>query len=75
MASKYIKDELDAAGDSQLLEDAINIIPDRVFLHSQPLSDLTVLHAVGDETDHILLATRQQGHSLGIVQLNRLEMG
>jgi hypothetical protein len=73
--TEHIKDELDAAGDSQLLEDAVDVIPDGIFLHPQPLSDFAVLHAVGDETDHILLATGQERHSFGIVQLNRLEMG
>jgi hypothetical protein len=48
--TKHI-DELDAAGDSQLLEDSVNVISDRVFLHLQPLSDFAVLHAVGDEAN------------------------
>jgi hypothetical protein len=73
--TKHIKDEFDAAGDSQLLEDAVDVIPDRMFFDPQPLSNFAVLHAVGDEADHILLATGQERHSFGIVQLNRLEMG
>jgi hypothetical protein len=46
--TKHIKDELDAAGDSQLLEDSVNVVSDRMFLHLQPLSDFAVLQAVGD---------------------------
>jgi len=65
--TEHIKDELDAAGDSQLLEDSVNIIPDRMFLYPEPLSDFAVLHAVGDEADYIFLATRQQRHSVGVV--------
>jgi hypothetical protein len=30
-----------------------------MFLNLKPLSDFAVLQAVGDEADHILLATRQ----------------
>ena len=73
--TKHIKDELDSAGDSQLFEDSVDVIPDRMFLHFEPLSDLTVLHAVGDQTHHILLATGQQRDSFGVVQMNRLDMG
>jgi hypothetical protein len=31
--TKHIKDELDAAGDSQLLENSVDVIPDRMLLH------------------------------------------
>ena len=44
--TEHIKNEFNSAGDSQLLEDSVNVIPDRVFLHPQPLSDLTVLQAI-----------------------------
>ena len=71
---KYIKDELDPAGDSQLLEDSVDVVPDGMFLHLKPLSDFAVLQAVGDEADHIFLATGQQGYSTGIVQMKRLEV-
>jgi hypothetical protein len=65
--TKHVKDELDSAGDSQLFEDSVDVVPDGVFLYLKPLSNFAVLQAVGDEADHILLATRQQGNSMGIV--------
>jgi hypothetical protein len=46
--TEHIKDELDATGDSQLLEDSIDVVPDRMFLNLKPLSDFAVLQAVGD---------------------------
>jgi hypothetical protein len=46
--TKHIKDEFDAARDSQLLENPVDVIPDRMFLHPEPSSDFIVLHAVGD---------------------------
>jgi len=57
--TEYIKDELDSAGDSQLLEDSVDVVPDGMFLNFEPLSDFAVLQAVGDETDYIFLATGQ----------------
>jgi hypothetical protein len=65
--TKHIKDELDSAGDSQLLEDSVDVVPDGMFLDLQSLSDFAVLQAVGDEADHIFLAAGQQGRSTGIV--------
>jgi hypothetical protein len=65
--AEYIKDKLDSAGDSQLLEDSVDVVPDGMFLHLKPLSDFAVLQAVGDEADYIFLATRQQGRSTGVV--------
>jgi hypothetical protein len=59
--AKYIKDELDSAGDSQLLEDPVDVVPDGMFLHLKPLSDFAVLEAVGDEANHIIFATGKQG--------------
>jgi hypothetical protein len=32
-----------------------------MFLHLKPLSNLAGLQAVGDEADHIIFATGQQG--------------
>jgi hypothetical protein len=46
--TKHIKDELNSAGDSQLLEDSVDVVPDRMFLNLKPLSDFAVLQAVGD---------------------------
>jgi hypothetical protein len=65
--TKYIKDELDSAGDSQLLEDSIDVVSDGMFLHLKPLSDFAVLQAVGDEADYIFLAARQQRYSFGTI--------
>ena len=65
--AKDIKDELDPVGDSQLLEDSVDVVPDRMFLHLKPLSDFAVLQPVGDEADHIFLAAGQQGRSTGVV--------
>ena len=67
--TKHIKDKLDAAGDSQLLEDSVDVIPDGMFLYFESLSDFAVLQAVGDEANHIFLATRQQGHSSELLSL------
>jgi len=47
--TKHVKDELDSAGDSQLLEDSVDVVPDRMFLHLKTLCDFAVLHAVGDK--------------------------
>ena len=68
--TEHIKDKLDAAGDSQLLEDSVDVVPDGMFLHFKTLSDFAVLQAVGDEADYIFLATGQQGYSFGIIKLN-----
>jgi hypothetical protein len=57
--TKYIENKFNSAGDSYLLEDSIDVVPDGMFLNLKPLSDFAVLQAVGDEADHILLATRQ----------------
>ena len=65
--TEHIKDELDSAGNSQLFEDSVDVVPDRMFLHPEPLSDFAVFHAISDEADYIFLATRQQGHSIGVV--------
>ena len=65
--TKHIKDELDPAGDSQLLEDSVDVVPDRMFFYSELLSDFAVFEAVAHKADYIFLATRQQGHSLGVV--------
>jgi len=65
--AKHIKDKLDSAGDAQLLEDSVDIVPDGMFLDLKPLSDFAILQAVGDEADHIFLAAGQQGRSTGIV--------
>ena len=65
--TEYIKDKLDSRGDSQLLEDSVDVVPDRMFLNLKPLSDFAVLQAVGDEADHIFFTTRQQGNSVGII--------
>jgi hypothetical protein len=59
--TKYVKDELDSAGDSQLLEDSVDVVPDGMFLDLKPLSDFAVLRAVADKTDRIIFATGQQG--------------
>ena len=64
--AKHIKDKLDPAGDSQLLEDSVDVVPDGMFLHLKPLSDFAVLQAVGDEADYIFLAKGQQGCSRGL---------
>jgi hypothetical protein len=67
--TKHIKDELDPAGDTQLLEDSVDIVPDGMFLHLKPLSDFAVLQAVGDEVDYIFLAMGQQRYSFEIIKL------
>ena len=61
-----IKDQLDPAGNPQLLENSVDVVPDGMFLHLEPLRDFAVLQAVGDEADYIFLATGQQGCSMGI---------
>jgi hypothetical protein len=68
--AECIKKELDSAGDSQLLEDSVDVVPDGMFLHLKPLSDFAVLQAVGDEADYIFLATGQQRYFFGTVKLN-----
>ena len=73
--TKHVKDELDSGGDSQLFEDSVYVVPDGMFLDLKPLSDFAVLQAVGDEADHILLATGQQGHSVGIVKVKWFNIG
>jgi hypothetical protein len=72
--AECIKEELDSAGDSQLVEDSVDIVPDGMFLNLEPLSDFAVLQAVGDEADHIFLARGQQWHSRGVVQVKWLDM-
>jgi hypothetical protein len=67
--TKHVEDKFDPAGDSQLLEDSVDVVPDGMFLYSKPLSDFAVLQAVGDEADHIFFAARQQGYSFGIIKL------
>ena len=73
--AECIKNEFDSVGDSQFFEDSIDVVPDGMFLHLEPLSDLTVLQAIRDEADHLFLAMRQQRHSIGFVQVKRLNMG
>ena len=34
--TEYIKDELDSVGDSQLLEDSVDVVPDGMFLYLKP---------------------------------------
>jgi len=72
--AECVKEELDSAGDSQLVEDSVDIVPDGMFLNLKPLSDFAVLQAVGDEADYIFLASGQQGHSRGVVQVKWLDM-
>ena len=70
--TKHIKDKLDSAGDSQLLEDSVDVVPNGMFLHLKPLSNFAVFQAIGDETDHVFLAAGQQGRSMGIAYMKRL---
>ena len=72
--TKDIKDELDSGGDTQLLEDSVDVVPDRMFFYLELLSDFAVLQAVGDKPDHILFATRQQRQSFMIVNMKWFNM-
>jgi hypothetical protein len=68
--AKSIQDEFNAAGNSQFLEDPVDIVPYRMFLYLELLGNFAVLQAVGDEMNHIFLASRQERHSVGIGQLD-----
>jgi len=61
------KDKFDPAGYSQLLENSVDVIPYGMFLYFELLSDFAVLQAVGDEANHISLATRRPGNSAEMV--------
>ena len=65
-----VKNQLDAAGDSQLIEDPVQVVPDRVLGNFEPLGDFAVLHAIGHQADHIFLAARQQRRAIGTVELD-----
>lgn len=54
-----IENELDSAGDPQLFENAIDVIPDGVFLDLQLLSDFAVFQTVGDQANHLFLTARE----------------
>ena len=49
--TKHIKDEFDPAGDSQLFENSVDVVPDGMFLNLKPLSNFAVLQAIGDEAN------------------------
>jgi hypothetical protein len=57
--AESVKNKFDPARDSKLFEYPIEIVPYRMLLNLKPLSDFAVLHAVGDEANHIFLAARQ----------------
>ena len=60
-----IKDELDSSGNSQLFEDPVDVVPDGMLLHFEPVGDFAVLQAISDEANHVFFPARQQGHSRG----------
>lgn len=67
--AECIKIQLDSIRHSKFIEDPIEVVPYRMLLNLEPLSDFAVPQAVGDKSGHIFLATRQQGYSFGIVKL------
>ena len=73
--TKHVKNKFDSAGHSQLLENSVDVVPYRVFLYFELLSNFAVLQAVGDEANHIFLATCQEWHSVGIAKVERFNMG
>jgi hypothetical protein len=72
--AEHIKDELDPSGDSQLFEDPVNVVPDGVLLHFEPVSDFAVLQAIGDEENHVSLAASQQRCAMGVDDGNCFEI-
>jgi hypothetical protein len=67
--TKYLKDKFNSAGDTQLFEDSIDVVPDGVFFHFELLSDFAVLQAFGNQANYLFFATRQKGHSVHIIEL------
>jgi hypothetical protein len=47
-----VQDQLDAAGDFQLLKDPVNVVSGGVSLYVESLGNLTVFHTVGDQANH-----------------------
>ena len=55
-----IQNQLDAAGDSQLIEDPVQVVSDGMLGDVEFLGNLSVLHAVGDQLDYIFFTASQQ---------------
>src|ERR1700722_2689759 len=62
-----VQNKLDPAGNSQLFEDAINVVSYGMLLDLELLSNFTVLQAVGDQTHDLFLPACQERHPVGIV--------
>ena len=70
-----IKNQLDAAGDAQLVKDPVQVVTDGMLRNLEPLGNFAVLHAVGHQADYIFLAARQQRGALGIVEVQWFNVG
>jgi hypothetical protein len=70
-----IENQLDSGRHSKFLENPREVIAYRMLFNFELLSDFAVLQTVGDEANHLFLATRQQGHSAGIIKVEWLNLG
>lgn len=61
-----VENEFDAAGDSHFVEDAEQILFDGVLAEPQLGCDSAIGQAIGDESDHLLFARRQQKPAVGV---------
>jgi hypothetical protein len=69
-----VQDQLDTTRHSQLFKDPVNIVPDGMFLHVESPGNLTVFHAVGDQSNRFLLAVGEKRYAVEIVQVDRLAL-
>ena len=61
-----VEDELDAAGDSDFVEDAEQVFLDGVLAEAEFGCDLAIAEAVGDEGDDLLLAWGEKRAAAGV---------
>ena len=61
-----MKNQLDTARNTKFLENSVQIVSDRVVANLEVVGDLTILHTLDDQSDHILFPSGQKRQSIGV---------
>ena len=69
-----MKNQLDAARNSQLIEDSVQVVSDGMLGNSKSLGNFAVLHAIGNQPDNILFAPREERSTHGIIEVERFDV-
>jgi hypothetical protein len=67
--AQRVQDQLDAARNSQSIEDSVKIIADRVFGDMKRLGDIAVRHSFSQQESYLLLSRCQLRQPVGILEL------